>query len=194
MKGGMGLSLLDFVFQIAFSGGTFLPEVDVSKNYKHWISQKDWKRCVECKNLHGKIWQLNEKPDPAPPLHPSCRCVIEPMESVKAGTATMNGTKGADWTLKQKGGLPDYYITMEDIYDLGWKKGKNPADYASGKMITGGIYQNRNGHLPQKEGRVWQEADINYEQGKRNDQRIIWSDDGLVFASYDHYETFHEIV
>ena len=90
--------------------------------------------------------------------------------------------------------MPDYYITIEDIYDLGWKKGMNPIDYAPGKMITGGIYQNRNGHLPQKNGRSWYEADINYEQGKRNSQRIVWSDDGLIFATYDHYATFHEIV
>jgi ribonuclease len=190
----MLLSLLDFVFQIAFNGGKFSPEVDVSENYKHWISQIDWRRCVECKNLHGKIWRLDEEPDSEPPIHPNCRCVIEPMESIKAGTATMNGTDGADWTLKYEGELPDYYIAIEDIYDLGWQKGKKPTDYAPGKMITGGIYQNRNGHLPQKEGRIWFEADINYEQGSRNSQRAVWSDDGLIFVTYDHYATFHEII
>lgn len=78
------MSLLDSVFQIAFSGGKFC------ENYKHWISQIDWKRCVDCKDLHGKIWRLDEEPDPESPLHPNCRCVIELMESVKAGTATMN--------------------------------------------------------------------------------------------------------
>ena len=188
------MSLLDFVFQIAFNGGKFSPEVDVSENYKHWISQSDWRRCVECKNLHGKIWRLDEKPDSEPPIHPNCRCVIEPMESIKAGTATMNGTDGADWTLKYEGELPDYYIAIEDIYDLGWQKGKKPIDYAPGKMTTGGIYQNRNGHLPQKEGRIWFEADINYEQESRNSQRAVWSDDGLIFVTYDHYATFHEII
>ncbi len=91
---------MDVIFGAAFNGGSFSPEVDVSKNYKHWISKEDWKRCVECKNLHGKIWPLDEEPEREPPLHPSCRCVIENMESIKAGTATMNGTDGADWTLK----------------------------------------------------------------------------------------------
>jgi len=42
-------------------------------------------------------------------------------------------------------------------------------------------------------GRVWYEADINYESGFRNRQRILYSNDGLVFASYDHYHTFYEI-
>lgn len=188
------MSLLDAVFQIAFNAGEFSPEIDVSENYRHWISQEDWKRCVDCKSLHGKIWRLDEKPDPEPPLHPNCRCFIEPMESIKAGTATMNGTDGADWALKYQGDLPDYYITKSDIKAKGWKPGDTPTDYAPGKMIAGGIYQNRNGHLPQKAGRTWYEADINYRQGKRNDQRIVWADDGLLFVSYDHYATFHEIV
>jgi hypothetical protein len=185
---------LDVVFQTAFNDGNFSPKVNVSKNYKHWISKKDLKRCVRCKNLHGKIWKIEEKPDPEPPLHPNCRCLIALMKSIKAGTATINAADGADWALKYKGVLPDYYITIEDIYDLGWQKGKAPIEYAPGKMITGGIYQNRNGHLPQKGGQTWYEADINYRQGKRNDQRIVWSDDGLIFVTYDHYETFHEIV
>ena len=106
----------------------------------------------------------------------------------------MNGIKGADWTLKYEGELPDYYIAIKDIYNLGWKKGKKPIEYAPGKMITGGIYQNRNGHLPQKERRIWFEADINYAQGSRNSQRAVWSDDGLIFVTYDHYATFHEII
>ena len=106
----------------------------------------------------------------------------------------MNGTNGADWALKYEGALPEYYIAKDDIKALGWKPGKSPVDHISGKMIAGGIYQNRNGHLPQKDGRTWYEADINYTQGKRNGQRIVWSDDGLLFTTYDHYETFHEIV
>lgn len=188
------MSLLDFIFQAAFNGTGFNPKVDVSNNYKHWMSQKDWRRCVACKDLQGKIWKLDETPNPQPPLHPKCRCVIEHMESIQAGTATINGTDGADWMLKYEGELPDYYITIENIKDLGWRKGMNPVDYAPGQMITGGIYENWDGHLPQKDGRTWHEADINYKQGKRNSQRIVWSNDGLLFVTYDHYETFHEIV
>ena len=61
-------------------------------------------------------------------------------------------------------------------------------------MIFGGQYDNDNGHLPQREDRVWYEADINYKEGKRNTQRIVWSNDGLIFVTYDHYQTFYEIV
>ena len=37
---------------------------------------------------------------------------------------------------------------------------------------------------------------INYglkNSGKRNRQRIVYSNDGLIFVSYDHYQTFYEI-
>ena len=55
-------------------------------------------------------------------------------------------------------------------------------------------YQNRNGHLPSRTGSQWYEADINYIRGKRNSHRVVWSNDGLIFVTYDHYQTFVEIV
>ncbi len=61
-------------------------------------------------------------------------------------------------------------------------------------MIGGSKYRNNNGHLPYAPGRIWYEADINYIDGKRNGQRIVWSNDGLVFVTYDHYKTFYEII
>ncbi|MBC8529578.1 hypothetical protein H8699_09085 [Christensenellaceae bacterium NSJ-44] len=30
--------------------------------------------------------------------------------------------------------------------------------------------------------------------GYRNGHRILYSSDGLIFATYDHYNTFYEIV
>lgn len=44
------------------------------------------------------------------------------------------------------------------------------------------------------EGRVWYEADINYTGGYRRRHRILYSNDGLIFVTYDHYETFWEVV
>ena len=61
-------------------------------------------------------------------------------------------------------------------------------------MFTNGVYNNLDKHLPDKSGRIWHEADINYTPGKRNKQRILWSNDRLIFATYDHYMTFYEIV
>ena len=61
-------------------------------------------------------------------------------------------------------------------------------------MIGGDVYNNDDNRLPDDVGRIWYEADINYRNGHRNDQRIVWSNDGLVFVSYDHYKTFYEII
>ena len=59
---------------------------------------------------------------------------------------------------------------------------------------AGAVYKNKDGKLPQSPGRVWYEADINYTKGYRNQERILYSNDGLVFVTYDHYETFYEII
>ena len=61
-------------------------------------------------------------------------------------------------------------------------------------MIKKGVFKNRNKHLPDAVGRVWFEADINYEGGFRGSDRILYSNDGLIFVTYDHYMTYVEIV
>jgi hypothetical protein len=60
-------------------------------------------------------------------------------------------------------------------------------------MIGGDIYKNKSKKLPDAPGRIWYEADINYNGGFRNRQRVLYSNDGLIFATYDHYHTFYEI-
>ena len=61
-------------------------------------------------------------------------------------------------------------------------------------IIGGDRYYNDDGHLPDAVGRIWYEADINYESGYRNDSRILYSSDGLIFATYDHFQTFYEVL
>ncbi len=61
-------------------------------------------------------------------------------------------------------------------------------------MLTRGEYYNDDGHLPISEGRKWFEADINYNGGFRNEQRIVYSNDGLCFVTYDHYHSFIEVI
>ena len=62
-----------------------------------------------------------------------------------------------------------------------------------GKIVEVFVFANSSAKLPSALGRVWYEADINYGGGKRNRQRIVYSNDGLMFATYDHYQTFYEI-
>ena len=60
-------------------------------------------------------------------------------------------------------------------------------------MLFKGIYENKNGHLPTVPNRTWYEADINFKFGFRGTDRILFSNDGLIFVTYDHYNTFIEI-
>lgn len=136
---------------------------------------------------------MEEQPEVEPPLHDHCRCAILPMEAITPGGATKDGENGADYWLAHYGKLPDYYISRVDAIELGWKEGKPPRRWAPGKMIFGGIYDNANGHLPSAPGRIWYEADINYYEGRRNGHRVLFSNDGLIFVTYDHYLTFYEI-
>ena len=69
----------------------------------------------------------------------------------------------------------------------------NLADILPGRMIGGDKYKNRDGRLPDAPGRVWYEADFDYTGGYRNDCRLLYSNDGLIFVTYDHYLTFYEI-
>lgn len=165
-----------------------------SINYKNWRAILDLRTCTDCRSRHGKIYSIEEIPGVYPPLHPNCRCEIKPMESIFAGEATKNGDAGADFWLKYFGVLPNYYVTEAEAKNNGWKRGKSPANFIPGKMLTMGTYNNSNGHLPQADGRIWYEADVNYYEGKRNGHRVLWSNDGLIFATYDHYATFYEII
>ena len=96
--------------------------------------------------------------------------------------------------LKENGKLPDYYITKKEAQNDGWiAKAGNLCEVLPGRAIGGDIFTNREKTLPVKKGRVWYEADINYECGRRNAQRIVFSNDGLIFVTHDHYKNFEEV-
>ena len=91
--------------------------------------------------------------------------------------------------------LPEYYVSKETAYGAGWKsKSKKLDRVLPGKMIGGDRYFNDDQKLPTEVNRVWYEADIDYTGGRRNGKRILYSNDGLIFVSDDHYQTFYEIV
>lgn len=173
----------------------FKPVYQESANYKNWLATIDERTCFICRNNHGRIFQINEVIQLSPPVHKKCRCIIELMKAIVAGNATVDGLNGADFYLKTIGKLPNNYISVEEAKALGWKPFLGNLDkIAPGKIITNGVYRNRSRKLPEKNGRIWYEADINYTHGFRNNMRIVFSDDGLIFVTYDHYQTFYEII
>ena len=59
--------------------------------------------------------------------------------------------------------------------------------------IGGSVFYNDDGKLPDAEGRTWHECDIDYDGGMRGPERIVWSTDGLIYYTPDHYETFEQL-
>lgn len=93
------------------------------------------------------------------------------------------------------GELPSNYITKKEATKLGWvSKEGNLWDVAPGKSIGGDYFGNYEGLLPEDDDRDYYECDIDYEGGYRNSKRIIYSNDGLIYYTEDHYESFEEIV
>ena len=120
--------------------------------------------------------------------HIKCHCFYTEVKTITIGSISKMGELAPDVYLKAYGKLPDYYITKEEAENLGWSKGKNLAHFAPGKMIGGDIFDNRNHILPEKEGRIWYECDVDYEGLKRNKKRLYYSNDGLMFYTESHHE------
>lgn len=92
------------------------------------------------------------------------------------------------------GHLPSNYITKKEAQSLGWdnKKG-NLWDVANGKSIGGDRFGNREKKLPDAKNRQWYECDIDYQGGFRNEKRIVFSNDGWIFYTGDHYKSFDKL-
>lgn len=88
--------------------------------------------------------------------------------------------------------LPRNFITKKQAEELGWEGG-DLWRFAPGKSIGGDVFGNREGLLPKKNGRTWYECDVDYAGGKRGAKRIVYSSDGLIYYTDDHYETFTEL-
>lgn len=88
------------------------------------------------------------------------------------------------------GKLPSNFISKKDAQALGWSGG-SLEPYAPGKSIGGSSFGNYEGSLPAKKGRKYTECDIDT-QGKssRGAKRIVFSNDGLIYYTGDHYKTF----
>lgn len=88
------------------------------------------------------------------------------------------------------GKLPENFITKEEARELGWTGG-TVENYQEGAAIGGDKFGNREGLLPKKSGRQYYECDIDTKgKGSRGAKRIVFSNDGLIYYTDDHYESF----
>lgn len=87
--------------------------------------------------------------------------------------------------------LPPVYITKKEASVLGWLGG-GLAHIDKEKSIGGDYFGNYQGLLPVKDGRCYWECDIDALGSQtRGMKRLVYSNDGLMFYTDDHYETFH---
>ena len=75
----------------------------------------------------------------------------------------------------------------------GWSGG-SLEPYCPGKCIGGDRFGNREGLLPSAKGRTWTECDVNTLGAKsRGAERIVFSNDGLIYYTGDHYDSFQQL-
>jgi ribonuclease T1 len=90
--------------------------------------------------------------------------------------------------------LPSNFISKKEAAVLGWKSNEgNLWDVTDQMSIGGDTFGNREGRLPNAKGRKWYECDVNYAGGYRGAERIVYSNDGLIYYTDDHYETFEQL-
>ena len=135
----------------------------------------------------------------------SCAYTAQPVEREDVSKTTAAKTtkvktidKNGSYTSKEDvalyihtyGELPSNFITKKEAERLGWDGG-SLEPYAPGKSIGGSYFGNYEGKLPKKKGRTYYECDIDT-KGKRSrgPKRIVYSTDGLIYYTPDHYETF----
>ena len=88
------------------------------------------------------------------------------------------------------GCLPQNFITKDQARQAGWNGG-SLEPYCPGMCIGGDSFGNREGLLPKAQGRSWTECDINtLGADSRGAERIVFSNDGLIYYTGDHYESF----
>lgn len=75
----------------------------------------------------------------------------------------------------------------------GWKSGKALNNSVPGGQIGGDVFRDADNVLPSAPGRVWREADIGIDgtisRGNQLGTRLLYSSDGLLYITTDHYKT-----
>ena len=125
-----------------------------------------------------------EEPEPIPEPEP------EPEEPAIDENGSYDDRDNVALYIYTYGKLPPNYISKAEAQDLGWEGG-SVERYAPGKCIGGSKFGNYEGLLPKKSGRQYYECDIDTLGGSsRGAKRIVYSNDGLIYYTDDHYESF----
>ena len=156
--------------------------------------------------IFGLNGNIPEAAEPAPPQESIFTEATETLETAAPETDAAEATEDAQTLIDNHGSyttiedealylyvyhqLPENFITKNEARDLGWEGG-GLEDYAPGMCIGGDRFGNYEGLLPDAEGRTWTECDIDtLGKNSRGAKRIVFSIDGLIYYTDDHYESF----
>lgn len=96
-------------------------------------------------------------------------------------------------SLRNTGQLPQNYVNKAEAMANGWKPGKALNNTTPNGQIGEDVFENSTNLLPSAPGRVWHEADVGLSNTmSRSNQagtRLLYSDDGLLYITTDHYRT-----
>lgn len=95
--------------------------------------------------------------------------------------------------LRRSGRLPERYVTKDEAEDMGWRPGSDLCDVDPDASIGGDRFGNRERRLPERQGRRWREADLDFDCGRRGAKRLVFSNDGLIYVTVDHYDSFTKV-
>ena len=89
------------------------------------------------------------------------------------------------------GELPGNYVTKAKAEDAGWTGGSVERWTGEGTALGGSYFGNYEGLLPKEQGRTYAECDVDtVGENSRGAKRIVFSNDGLIYYTEDHYESF----
>jgi ribonuclease T1 len=137
-----------------------------------------------------------------PPSKTEATTVQKEQPPSKTETAAVQVKKGQNYSTKDEVAayihefkvLPPNFITKKEAEKLGWDNSKgNLWNVTNKKSIGGDSFGNFEGLLPKASGRKYYECDINYNGGYRGAERIIYSNDRLIYYTNDHYKTFKKL-
>jgi ribonuclease T1 len=107
----------------------------------------------------------------------------------KSGLRDVAGFVDTVQSLRATGRLPPRYATKDEAAAHGWHGG-GLCGVWPGHVIGGDIFRNFGRALPAAPGRVYREADLDADCRSRGPKRLIFSTDGLIFVTIDHYDSF----
>ncbi len=148
--------------------------------------------------ISGLIVELSEEtPPPVRVETPETQPAEEPAEAPGETVLDEDGVYTAKDELAlyihTYGHLPSNFITKSEAQAAGWSGG-SLEPYCPGKCIGGDRFGNREGLLPSAKGRTWTECDVNTLGAKsRGAERIVFSNDGLIYYTGDHYDSFQQL-